>query len=119
MAPDVIGLGPHDCALSSLYWTAPWVPEGKLSEAFLYCAEDWPHGPVTNKELNIALSFLGVEHQYSDDVTTLGALVRRRLRRCIALLDGHFVGLVNGKLVGRDARFAQRPDTVVYRHWIL
>ena len=34
VAPTTIGAGDHDCALASLYWAAPGIPENRIVEAF-------------------------------------------------------------------------------------
>lgn len=117
LEPATIGTGPHDCALRSLYWAAPWVPEHKLHEAFTFCTENWPYAGVTNKEFAIALSFLNEEACYSDNKSTLGALLHRKPDRCVALLRGHFIAIVNGKVVGQDAYLKWSPNKTVYCHW--
>ena len=115
--PAKIGGGDHDCALASLYWAAPWIPENRIIEAFGYCTENWPYDGVTNKEFQIALKYLNAESCYCADTETLGSLLDRRPNRCVALLHGHFVAIVNGKVVGRDARRAWNRSTTVYCHW--
>lgn len=117
MPPTVLGAGDHDCAPASLYWAAPWIPESRIAEAFLFCAENWPYGGVTNKEFQIVLRYLGAEGYYSADSETLGALLARNPDRCVALLHGHFIAIVDGKIVGRDARHAWDLSTEVYCHW--
>ena len=118
MEPVVIGMGEHDCALVSLYWAAPWIPERRIIEAFEFCTENWPYGGVTNKEFQIAVKYLSAEIYYSAASETLGALLSRHPTRCVALLPGHFVAIVNGEVVGRDARITGEPSTTVYCHWI-
>ena len=115
--PAKIGGENHDCALASLYWAAPWIPEDRIIEAFGYCTENWPYGGVTNKEFQIALKYLNAESCYCADTETLGSLLGRRPSRCVALLPGHFVAIVNGKVVGLDARWAWDRSTTVYCHW--
>lgn len=117
VAPAKIGGGDHDCGLSSLYWAAPWLPESRIVDAFQFCTENWPYGGVTNKEFQIALKYLNAESHYFADTETLGALLYRQPARCVALLPGHFIAIVNGKIVGRDAQVAWNPSTTVYCHW--
>lgn len=117
IAPTTIGGGEHDCALVSLYWAAPWFPEDQISEAFEVCAENWPYGGVTNKEFAIALAYLRAKVHYSPAPGTLGALLDKKPGRCVALLHGHFIAIVNGKIVGPDARLNWRPSTKVYCYW--
>ena len=117
MAPTAIGAGPHDCALASLYWAAPWIPEPRIIEAFGFCAENWPYGGVTNKEFQIAAKYLKTESYYSTDLDTLGALLDTRPTKCVALLPGHFIAIVNGQIVGRDAHVRWPSSTKVYCHW--
>ena len=118
-SPAFIGEGPHDCALTSLYWAAPSLPEKKIKEAFLHCSENWPYGGITNKEFAIALKHLGVIHGYSHRVETLGDVVQRRHARCVVLLHGHYAALLNGRLAGKDAIFTWPSSSVVYCYWIL
>ena len=115
--PAALGPGDHDCAPASLYWAAPWIPESRITEAFLFCAENWPYGGVTNKEFQIALEYLGTGSDYSADSKTLGELLAEKPGRCVALLHGHFIAIINGKIVGRDARHAWDLTVEVYCHW--
>ena len=119
MHPSTIGVGVHDCALASLYWAAPWIPESRIIEAFQYCAENWPFGGITNKEFAIALKYLDVESGYSDETQTLGALIARSPGRCVVLLHGHFIAIAKGKIVGRDAVRAWDARLTVHCHWTL
>ena len=75
--PVQIGEGQHDCALSSLYWAAPSIPESEILNAFNLTGETWPYGGVTNKEFEIALKYLRVENDYSKGINTLGELLAR------------------------------------------
>lgn len=118
LAPVEIGDGDHDCALASLYWAAPRIPESQIIEAFGFCAEDWPYGGVTNKEFQIVLKFLKVENHYCANTETLGALLNKHPNRCVALLPYHFIAIVNGEIVGRDAQLVLSHNTTVYCHWL-
>ena len=115
--PATIGGKDHDCALASIYWAAPWIPEVHIVEAFEFCTENWPYGGVTNKEFAIALKYLNAEACYYANTETLGALLNRNPVRCVALLHGHFIAIVNGKPVGRDAHLTWDPKSTVYCHW--
>ncbi len=118
MAPAKLGDGDHDCGPVSLYWAAPRIPESRIYEAFLFCAENWPHGGVTNSEFQIALQYLKIESHYCDKSRTLGALLDAKPRRCVALVHGHFIAIVDGRIVGRDARRTWSPETNVYCRWL-
>ena len=115
--PTQIGQGQHDCALSSLYWAVPSIPEPLIVEAFNLVTENWPYGGVTNKEFTIALKYLKVDSDYSTDSDTLEEILVDRPTRCVALLHRHFVPIVDGFIVGRDADRYWSPDTHVYCHW--
>ena len=117
LAPAKLADGDHDCGPVALYWAAPRIPESRIHEAFLFCAENWPHGGVTNSEFQIALQYLKIESDYCDKPTVLGALLVAKPRRCVALVHGHFIAIVNGKIVGRDARRTWSAETNVYCHW--
>ena len=88
-----------------------------IVEAFGFCTENWPYGGVTNKEFQIALKYLKAETHYSTDLETLGALLGSRPARCVALLPGHFIAIVNGEIVGRDTHLRWSSSTTVYCHW--
>ena len=115
--PTQIGQGQHDCALSSLYWAVPSIPEALIVEAFNVAAENWPYGGVTNKEFAIALKYLKVDSDYSTDVSTLEDLLLAQPGRCVALFQRHFVAIVDGVIVGPDADRHWSPATHVYCHW--
>ena len=117
IAPNTIGNGKHDCALVSLYWSAPWFSEEQIFEAFEVCAENWPYEGVTNKEFAIALAYLRAKVHYSPETGTLGALLDKKPGRYVALLHGHFISIVNGKIVGPDARSSWRHSTKIYCYW--
>ena len=118
LAPSKLGMGDHDCAPVSLYWAAPWISESQIRHAFLFCAENWPYGGVTNREFQITLKYLKTEVYYSADSETLGVLLAKKPNRCVALLHGHFIAIIKGKIVGRDARRVWDLNTEVYCHWI-
>ena len=118
-SPAQIGHGQHDCALSSLYWAVPAISESEIIKAFNLAADTWPYGGVTNKEFAIALKYLKVESRYSTGINALGALLDARLGKCVALLDRHFIPIVDGKIAGRDAHRHWSPETHVYCHWTL
>ena len=116
-SPTHIGHGRHDCALSSLYWALPSIPEPLIVEAFNLTAETWPYGGVTNKEFAIGLKYLKVDSDYSTDIDTLAELLVDKPARCVALVHGHFIPIVDGVIVGRDGHRYWSPDTHVYCHW--
>ena len=105
----------HDCAPVSLYRVVPWIREDQIIEAFRYCTDGWPYAGVTNKEFQIVLKYLKVDAHYSDEEETVGYLLDRRPARCIALVPHHFIGIINGRIVGRDAGMSR--STTVYCHW--
>ena len=115
--PVQIGEGQHDCALSSLYWAAPSIPESEILNAFNLTGETWPYGGVTNKEFEIALKYLRVENDYSKGINTLGELLAVKPEKCVALLHGHFIPIVDGVIVGHDSHRLWPMETHVYCHW--
>ena len=117
ISPAQIGHGQHDCALSSLYWAVPSVPEPTIIEAFNVATDTWPYGGVTNKEFAIALKYLKVDNHYATNISTLGELFAAKPAQCIVLLHGHFISIVDGKIVGHDADRHWPPETKVYCHW--
>ena len=116
-SPAQIGDGLHDCALSSLYWAMPAISESDIISAFNVTTDTWPYGGVTNKEFSVALKYLKVDNLYSTGINTLGALLAAKPAKCVALLHGHFIPIVDGVIVGRDASLHWSPDTHVYCHW--
>lgn len=119
IAPTLLGDGPHDCAPASLYWAAPKLSELQISEAFQYCTTNWPYGGVTNTEFAIVLRHLGVSNQYCAETETLGDLLARTPARCIALVPYHFLAILNGRIVGKDAHRAWDANVTVYCSWSL
>lgn len=117
VAPTTLGDGPHDCALASLYWAMPRLPEKRIKEAFQYCTENWPYSGVTNTEFAITLKFLNVEHQYFAETESLENLLGRKPARCVALLPHHFIAILGGRIVGKDAYRVWSPATTVYCSW--
>ena len=117
--PILIGHGQHDCALLSLYWVMPSIPEPEIVEAFNLATDTWPYGGVTNKEFAIALKYLAVECDYSTDIDTLEALAAAKPARCVALLHGHFIPIIDGQVVGGDRSRHWSPETFIYCHWTL
>lgn len=118
VSPQQLGNGQHDCALSSLYWAVPSLPECLIARAFNEATDAWPYGGVSNKEFAIALKRLEVDSDYSREPVTLGALLALNPVRCVALLYGHFIPIVDGVIVGRDARRSWPLETRVYCYWM-
>ena len=118
LAPTTLGEGPHDCALTSLYWAAPRLTEERIREAFQFCAKNWPYGGVTNTEFAVALKYLEVDHRYFGETESLDDLLSREPTRCVALLPYHFIAVLHGRIVGRDAHRAWDPATTVYCSWM-
>ena len=117
--PTPLSEGAHNCALVSVYRTVSHLSVSQIMEAFGFCTKKWPYGGVSNKELAITLKFLGVRSTYSDRKETLGELLKRKPSRCIALLHGHFVAIVDGKLVGNDQSLSSCPKATIYCHWTI
>ena len=115
--PEKIGHRSHDCALTSLYWAVPWLPENRIVEAFSYCADTWPYGGVTNKEFSVALKYLDLEYDYSDKTETLGEVLSRRPLKSVALLHGHFISIHKGRVIGHDAKRNWPNEAIVYCCW--
>ena len=117
VAPVALGNGPHDCALTSLYWAVPTLSENRIKEAFQFSTKNWPYGGVTNTEFAIALKYLDVEHRYFADTESLDALLARKPTRCVALLPYHFIAVLGGQIAGGDAYRVWNPATTVYCSW--
>lgn len=119
VTPAKLGMGDHDCAPLSLYWAAPWISEGRIYDAFMVCTDNWPYGGVTNKEFQIALKYLKSEYSYLAESESLGELLARNPSRCVCLVHGHYIAIINGKIVGSDTHRVWDPSTEVYCHWII
>ncbi len=115
--PRLFGRGPHDCALTSLYWAAPQLSEERIAEAFQYCTVNWPFAGVTNSEFAVALNYLGVQNSYCGKTETLGEVLDRKPVRCVALLPFHFIAIIGGRIVGADSSMSWNPTTTVYCSW--
>ena len=115
VGPSMLGRGPHDCGPASLYRVVPWVAEDSIREAFLYCSEAWPHGGVTNRDFQIAVKYLKLDARYSDIKETVGSLLAKTPARCVALLPGHYIGIVDGKILPPDVGISH--GATVHYHW--
>ena len=115
IGPSMLGHGPHDCGPTSLYRVVPWVSEESIHEAFLYCAETWPHGAVTNRDFQIAVKYLKLDARYSDIKETVGSLLAKSPVRCVALLPGHYIGIVDGKVLPPDIGMSH--SATVHFNW--
>lgn len=115
VGPSRLGHGPHDCGPASLYRVVPWLSEDSIREAFLYCAETWPHGAVTNRDFQIAVKYLKLDASYSDNQETVGSLLAKKPARCVALLPGHYFGIIDGKILPPDVGI--RHGATVHFHW--
>lgn len=116
IGPNKLGMGPHDCAPTSLYQVVPWIPEARIIEAFQHCTDGWPYAGVTNKEFQIVVKYLEIDVRYSSASETIGTLLERCPARCIALVPWHFIAIINGKIIGRDAGMSH--STLVYCYWM-
>lgn len=86
MMEDHLGFcGRHDCGPRSLLRAVPELDPGRVRDAFTLCSEKWPYGGVSNKEFEIAVKFLGLEHKYYGDEETLEDVLDRQPGRCVAL----------------------------------
>ena len=117
LGPKTFAGGIHNCALSALYWTVPCLSENHIEEAFGYATENWPYAGITNKEFAIALQYLKIYSCYSPKKEKLVELLDKRPIRCVALIPGHYIAIVKGKIVGADARITWNPNTIVYCTW--
>ena len=99
--PKEIG-GPHDCALRALHLVCPDVPIEEMKNSFNFCCDNWPYGGVSNKELNISISNLGLKDGFQycdDDGLTLMDLVKMKRNIYIALIYGHYTVVYKGKII--------------------
>ena len=115
IGPSMLGHGPHDCGPASLHRVVPWVSEDSIREAFLYCAETWPHGGVTNRDFQIAVKYLKLDARFSDVKETIGSLLAKNQARCVALLPGHYIGIIDGKVLPPDVGVSH--GATVHFHW--
>ena len=110
--------GVHDCGPRALFRAVPELQETKVRDAFSLCSEKWPFGGVSNKEFEIVVKFLGLEHEYCGEEETLEDVLDRRPNRCVALLWGHFIAIRNGEVAGNEL-LAETPDeTKVVCSWV-
>ena len=110
--------GKHDCGPRSLLRAVPELDPRRVRDAFTLCSEKWPYGGVSNKEFEIAVKFLGLEHEYWGDEETLGEVLDREPGRCVALLWGHFIAIRDGEVSGYELLSATRPATKVVCSWV-
>ena len=116
IGPAVLCRGPHDCGPASLYRVVPWAIEDEIVDAFRYCADAWPYGSVTNRDFQIAVRYLRLDADYSAHEETVGSLLDRCPPRCVALIPGHYIGIVDGKILPPDIGVPR--NTTVHHHWV-
>ena len=109
--------GMHDCGPKALLRVSPELEEDKVKEAFTLCSEKWPYGGLNNKEFEIAVKYLDVKHRYSHTEETLQDVLDRKPDRCVALLNGHFIAILDGEVAGREILFGSPSKTKVFCSW--
>jgi len=115
--------GPHDCGPKSLLRVIPDLDPEKVWEAFVLSCKNWPYGGVSNREFAIATRFLSengdlnLKREYRHETETLADLLGRNPSRCVALLDGHFIAILDGEIVGREPRTEPYEKTEVVCSW--
>ena len=110
--------GRHDCAPRSLLRAVPELDPGQVLNAFTLCSEKWPYGGVSNKEFEITVKFLGLEHEYCGDEETLEDVLDRKPGRCVALLWGHFIAIRDGEVAGYELLAEKPAETTVVCSWV-
>jgi len=116
--------GPHDCGPRSLLRAIPELDTEKVWEAFILSCENWPYGGVSNREFAIATRFLSengnltLKRNYRHEGESLADLLGRKPSKCVALLDGHFIAIVEGEIAGREIRLKPYEKTEVVCSWI-
>ena len=113
--PSDLGLGLHDCGPASLYRVVPWIPESRIREAFQYCSESWPYSGVSNRDFQIVVKYLRLRASYSDIKETVGSLLSKSPERCVALIPGHYIGIIDGEVLPPDTNVSR--NAMVHFHW--
>lgn len=115
--------GPHDCGPKSLLLIAPELDPEKVWRAFSLSSENWPYGGVTNREFSIAIRLLAGEgdfsreNEYRSEDESLADLLSRKPARCVALLNGHFIAVLDGGIVGWGWPIKSYEETEVVCSW--
>ena len=110
--------GKHDCGPRSLLRAVPELDPVRARDAFTLCSEKWPYGGVSNREFEIAVKFLGLEHEYCGDEETLKDVLDRQPSRCVALLWGHFIAIRDGQVAGYELLPETPAKTKVVCSWV-
>lgn len=108
----------HDCGPRSLLRAVPELDPDQIREAFILCSEKWPYGGVSNKEFEIAVKHLGLEHKYCGEEETLEDVLNRQPSRCVALLWGHFIAIRDGKVAGNELLAGTPTEIKVVCSWL-
>ena len=120
--------GYHDCGPRALCKVLTHLKHEDVKKAFLHSTDSWPHGPVNNREMNIAMRHLKVYERfeykeyiketkkYIDDFT------KQKNTTFIILIYGHYMA-VNNRIILDDAEllFNNKPigSISVYDSWKL
>ena len=110
--------GRHDCGPRSLLRAVPELDPERVRDAFTLCSEKWPYGGVSNKEFEIVVKFLGLEHEYCGDEETLEDVLDRQPDRCVVLLWGHYIAIRYGEVVGYELLAETPTETKVVCNWV-
>lgn len=112
----------HDCGLRALSTVLPELAINDIVAAFMHSCEWWPHRGVTNKEYNIALSYLNVKDKFEYVVPeglTISDLQRDNLETYIVLLYGHYTVVCSGCVVDRFIQSDIFSSSEVVCYWRL
>lgn len=98
-----------------MYQANPSVSEAAIANAFLYCTSGWPYAGVSNRDFSITAKYLEIRFLYDDSPgVLLASLLANRPHRCVALLHGHYISILHGRILGPHV-FS--PDSTVFCTW--
>ncbi len=120
--------GEHDCGPIALCKVFPHLKYGKVREAFLYSTKLWPSGPVSNKDMNIALRYLNIYERFEYQAHLIGKkkkiihFTKQQDTTFILLFKWHYTVVSNCKIL-EDTEFFFRNKPVgsirVFNSWKL
>ena len=115
--------GPHDCGPKSLLRVLPDLDPEEVRKAFILASDNWPYGGVNNREFFLIVNYLSknsdisFESEYSHEEESLANLLSRKPSKCVALLKGHFIAILDGEVVGREPLLKPYEETDVVCSW--
>ena len=114
--------GKHDCGPRALFVVLPGLALDEIVDAFMHSCDWWPYRGVTNKEYNIALSYLNLKDCFEyvvPEKMTITELRKHKSETYIVLIYGHYTVIRAGRVVDISPYPKEASKSKVYCYWKL